>query len=144
MDTIQRQAIEAECRNLFLAFGRNLDDHNGEAAGKLFAPDAVWDRQGVLVKGPAAVSAVIAGMSPNRMMRHIFTNQVIDVIDEDHAEGRAYYMVYLHDSTGPEDEKLPRPLTGPERIGDYLNKFVRTPAGWRISYNSPRRIFAAR
>ncbi len=142
MDMQQRIIIEAECRNLVVGFGRGMDDGDAATASALFAADGVWDRQGVLVTGPQAICAAIEKRPKIRLTRHIFTNMLINVIDENHAEGRAYYMVYLHDGPPPDGGPLPRPLSGPERVGDYHNKFVRTPEGWRISYNAARRIFA--
>lgn len=142
MDINARLAIEAECRNLLIAFGRSLDDGDSAAAAELFAPDGVWDRQGVLVRGPEAVRAVIDQRPRGRVMRHIFTNMVIDVTDGGHAEGRAYYMVFIDEGNGASGDQIPRPLVGPERLGDYLNKFVRIGTCWRIAYNGAKRIFA--
>ncbi len=143
MDLQERLNIEAECRNLVLAFGRGMDDGDAAGAAALFAADGVWDRQGELVTGPQAIRAAIEKRPKYRLTRHIFTNLVINVIDGNRAEGRAYYTVYLHDGPPPDGGPLPRPLGGPERMGDYLNKFVRTAEGWRITYNAAKRIFAA-
>jgi hypothetical protein len=67
---------------------------------------------------------------------HVTTNILIDVIDEDHAKGRAYYSFY-YDGEG----RNPAPIVGPMAVGQYRDEFVRTDAGWRFSFREPNNIF---
>jgi len=141
MDTQTRLNIEAECHNVFVTYGHALDDANGAVAAAQFTTDGVWDRQGAVTRGADAIRKIIDSRPATRMTRHIFTNILIRVIDDNNAEGRAYYTVYAHESSEPDGGPMPRPFTGPQRVGDYMSTFVRTPQGWRLSAVVPKRIF---
>lgn len=143
MDQQTRLNIQNECYYLFVTYGNALDDANGAAAAACFAEDGEWDRQGNVRQGRAAIAAAIDERPATRVMRHVFTNINVTVVDENNATGRAYYLVYLHDGPGPDGGPLPRPLGKPERLGDYLAWYVRTPEGWRIKRVAPKRVFHA-
>ncbi len=64
-----------------------------------------------------------------RMSRHVCNNLLLDVVDDDHAEGVVYLTLYRHD--GEEGRKV-SPLEGPVLVGEYRDRFVRTAEGWRI------------
>ena len=140
MDATQRREIEADCRNLQLAWFRALDEGDADAGAALFAADCLWERPGATLRGPNAVKATMLDRAPGLLTRHVATNQLIDIIDADHAECRCYYLVFRHDS-GASAAPLPRPFEAPDRMGDYINKFVRTAQGWKISYAGRRNIF---
>jgi len=72
-----------------------------------------------------------------RMSRHVCNNLLLEVIDNDHAEGTVYLTLYRHD--GEEGRKL-SPLEGTAVVGEYRDRFVRTAQGWRFE---ERRIFVS-
>jgi len=138
MDGTTRE-IESECARLLIAFSHGLDDGDADGVASLFAADGVWDRQGTKISGAEAIRAAVRERPAGTVTRHHFTNIRVRVIDADHAESRAYYAVYRHVGSG---EPGPYPLAGPERVGDYVNRYRRTAEGWRITYNTARRLFA--
>lgn len=141
MDLRLKHEIESECRKLLFAYGRNLDEVNGEGLAELFASDGVWDRQGVVHRSRDEIRKTVRGREPNLVMRNIITNIVITVIDPLHAESHSYYSSYRHDAPGLGPDDLPRPMTSAAYVGEYINKFVRAPEGWRIVYHKANRIF---
>ena len=66
-----------------------------------------------------------------RISRHVCNNLLIDVIDEDHAESVVYLTLYRHDHEKP---KALAPLESPFMVGEYRDRFIRTPDGWRIAH----------
>jgi hypothetical protein len=72
-----------------------------------------------------------------RMSRHVCNNLLLQVIDDDHAEGTVYLTLYRHDG---EEGRRVSPLEGPVLVGEYRDHFVRTEEGWRFE---ERRIFTS-
>jgi hypothetical protein len=137
MNERDRQAIEQACARLVTAFHLHIDAFEHDAVLALFAPDAVWihPMAGPL-RGIAACKAYLDSKSTKPTAMHVTTNILIDVIDEDHAKGRAYYSFY-YDGEG----RNPAPIVGPMAVGQYRDEFVRTDAGWRFSFREPNNIF---
>lgn len=63
------------------------------------------------------------------MSRPVCSNLLIDVIDSDHSTGVVYFTLYRHDG---EKGRRTSPLDGPVVVGEYRDRFMRTPDGWRI------------
>jgi hypothetical protein len=64
---------------------------------------------------------------------------VIDVIDENHATGLCYLVVFNSDAEP--DASGARPMNLPSTIGEYHDTFRRTPRGWRIQTRRMQRVF---
>lgn len=131
MDHLQRLLIERECERLVTLYCHHVD--HGEAAkiADLFARDGVWAGPGVRMQGQEQLRDGFGAREANaaRMSRHVCNNLLIEVIDEDHAEGTVYLTLYRHD--GEEGRKV-SPLEGPVLVGEYCDRFVRTEEGWRF------------
>jgi hypothetical protein len=62
----------------------------------------------------------------------------IEAIDETHAAGISYCQVYryeMHDGSGP------APMSDPELLCEYRNRFEKRAEGWRIVTHEARHIF---
>ncbi len=133
MDTNERLLIERDCQRLVTEYC-HLVDH-GEAAqiAELFSEDGVWKSPEVTMNGQAEVKRGFAARQANakRMSRHVCNNFLLDVIDEDHAEGTVYLTLYRHDG---EPGRRTSPLEGPRMVGEYRDRFVRTSEGWRFAH----------
>ena len=109
-------------------------DH-GEAAriADLFAKDGAWRSPEVTMQGADEVRAGFERRQAQkgRMSRHVCNNLVVDVIDEDHAEGCVYLTLYRHD--GEEGRALSPMEDQPVLVGEYRDRFVRTSDGWRFA-----------
>jgi hypothetical protein len=143
--TIDLMTFEDEiaCRDLFIGFACGQDRGDGEAMANLFSADGVLHRPGSIVRGRAGIAAHFGRHHPGLVMRNVVTDFVVEAVDRDHARGSCYYVAYRHVDAARPPADLPRPLSEPTYIGDYLAEFVRTPDGWRIAYYTVRRVFQA-
>jgi hypothetical protein len=138
MTESERFAIEQACTRLVTAFHVHIDAFEHDAVIGLFAPDATWVHpMAGRLEGHAAFKAYLDSKSTQPTAMHMTTNILIEVIDENHARGRAYYAFY-YDGQG----RNPAPVTGPMAVGHYRDEFVRTDEdGWRFSFRQPTNIF---
>ena len=131
MDNAIRRVIEHACQHLSIAYAHTADFGHDAAFANLFTDDAVLETSLVQVRGKAEIEASMKKRPAELRSRHIITNMLIDVIDEDHARGLSYLSLYRH--VGPESlQSEPIDVSGPAIIGHYDDRFVRTPMGWRF------------
>ena len=134
-----RRDIEHECRQLILSITQFGDHREAEKAAALFAPDGSWLRGGVVYTGPDEIQKTYGHGSPTQVVRHINGGTVVTVVDEDHAESVTYYLA-INDDPGVEATP-PFPMRLPFSMGEWHDKFVRTPDGWRFAARATKRIF---
>ena len=141
MDAAERRAIIEDCRDLVIALV-HLDDHReyDRAVDELWMPDATWLRGGKLYTGREQIRASFDRATPTTVMRHLVVNTHVTVIDRDHAEGVSYYITYQNDP-GTTAPRFPLPLEAPFSMGEWHDKYVRTPAGWRFAAREVKRLF---
>lgn len=127
----RRLSIELECARLVARYCHLVDHGEASKIADLFTVDGVWTAPGVEMNGRAQLSAGFSAREQNtsRKSKHVCNNLLVDVIDEDHAEGTVYLTLYRHDSN---DTQAIAPLEGPVLVGEYRDRFVRTDAGWRF------------
>ena len=99
---------------------------------ELFSADGAWRGGPSVMEGQQQLREGFAERQANRerMSRHVCNNLLVDVVDADHANGVVYLTLYRHD--GDEDRRV-SPLPGPQIVGEYRDRFVRTPDGWRFA-----------
>lgn len=133
MDANQRMVIERECERLVTAYCHYVDHGEAERIAELFTEDGVWSSPEVTLDGNEQIRKAMAQRQANaaRMSRHVCNNFLVDVLDENHAEGTVYLTLYRHD--GKEGRTL-SPLEGPLMVGEYRDRFLRTSGGWRIAH----------
>lgn len=139
MDANERLKIEQECRDLVTKLNHYHDHRRAEEAAALFAEDGCWIRRGRPTRGPDLLASFQRGGT--RVNRHVGAATLITVLDENHAEGVTYYLA-LHHDPGTADAKLPLPFAPPTTMGEWHDKFVRTPHGWRFAQRETLRVFA--
>jgi len=132
MDLLKHLAIERACARLVTEYCHFVDHGEAERVADLFSEDGVWESPEVTMRGRDQVRKGFAMRQSDlkRMSRHVCNNLLIDVLDEDHAEGTVYLTLYRHD--GEEGRRF-SPLDQPELVGEYRDSFVRTDDGWRIA-----------
>jgi hypothetical protein len=140
MNDSERSTIEGQCRDLVVELCQLSDHGEREKSVDLFSLDGTWIRGGKPYKGREEMLSSFRG-SPTQVIRHLTSNILITVKDDSHAEGVTYYLAF-HNDPGTATPKLPLPLE-PFSLGEWHDKFVKTPSGWRIAHREVKRFFQA-
>lgn len=140
MNDSERRTIEQQCRDLVVQLCQLSDHGEREKSVDLFTADGTWIRGGKPFKGRAEMLQSFRS-SPTQVIRHLTSNILITVKDDNSAEGVTYYLAF-HNDPGTAEPKLPLPLE-PFSLGEWHDKFTRTPAGWRFSHREVKRFFQA-
>ena len=135
MEANERLSIERECERLVTRYCHYVDHGEAERIADLFTKDGSWCAPGISLQGHEEIRRGCAARQANRgrMSRHVCSNLLVDVINSDHATGVVYITLYRHDG---EEGRRTAPLDGPVAVGEYRDRFVRTPDGWRIAERS--------
>ena len=113
---------ERAIQRLMARYCHLVDDGAFDELAQLWADDAELALRGETATGPAAIVAIIAGLqTPERRGIHVGANAIIDV-EGDTARAESDF-VFLRREGGPDPQRF---------IGRYLDRFVRTPGGWRF------------
>lgn len=127
-ELVARESI----RNLVARYNSNGDSARFDAVLELFAPDAVMElHDGVFYEGIEQIKTIFTGTKANFAdfgqatgkpfyMRHSTTTHQIDLLDEDHANGRCYYSVIMPH--------------GLDHWGRYIDKYERRDGKWLFSH----------
>jgi|APSaa5957512535_1039671.scaffolds.fasta_scaffold274818_2 hypothetical protein len=140
MELAEQGLIEEECERLVITLVHHSDHGDLQKAVELFTADATWVRGGKPFTGHDQMLESFAAQSQTAVTRHLTSNIRISVADENNAAGVSYYMAMRHDPE-TDDAALPLPMNLPFSMGEYHDKFVRTPDGWRISHRVIKRVF---
>jgi hypothetical protein len=138
MNEEQRYAIEWDCQKLSRQYYHLMDQRNYDDAVMLFLADVHWEIMGLDLRGRKAVRDAFSGLTDSTI-RHVLTNTVVDVIDEDNATSVSYVTIYVEKGF-PDDG--PIPFEGPNRLGENHDRLVRTEEGWRIAHRTGQLPFA--
>lgn len=133
MNTSERLAIEAECARIINRFVWYADSGDYEKTIALFTPDCQFGYDGgTLYEGHDGLRSLfeMIGTSQHKSV-HLTTNILVDVIDENNAESRAFSQIYNGDAPPDADGNLP-PLS-PFTIMRFDGAFRRTDEGWLAS-----------
>ncbi len=140
VDDEERRRIERECREIMVRMGQHLDSGRFEEFVDFFTDDARWRRRGKELKGRDAILAQVRKRSPTLILRHVFTNFVVDVHDGNHAHCQAYMLGFRYDNG--KVVSSPPPFRDANRaLWIYHDDLVRTEAGWKVARRSAERIF---
>jgi ketosteroid isomerase-like protein len=82
-----RRGIEWDCAQILTRFINALDDGDYETMASLMAPDGVWRRPDGDAVGPDGLLTDLNNRPRNLLIRHVISNTVIDVVDENFADG---------------------------------------------------------
>ena len=132
MDIAQRMEIERECERLIAQYCHYVDHDEAAKIADLFTIDGVWTNVNITMNGHDKIRAGFQKRQDNRrrMSRHVCTNTLIDVINENEAVGTVYMTLYFHDGE-PGRELSPTDCL--QKLGEYRDRFVKTEQGWRFS-----------
>ncbi len=114
---------ERAIQRLMACYCQLVDDGAFDELTQLWADDAELALRGETATGPVAIVAVIAALqTPERRGLHVGANAIIDV--EGDTARSASDFVFMRREGGPD------PIV--KFIGRYIDRFVRTPDGWRF------------
>lgn len=122
-----RLRIEAECHRLSVAFAAGVDHRRYEDVASLFAPDAVYRSGSGTFIGPAGVLSYLQTRPQDRVARHVLSNHLVTVMSDTEAIGGCVFTYYAQEAGTPSAQV---PLIG---VGDYDDRYVLTPEGWRFA-----------
>jgi hypothetical protein len=123
---MDRMHDEHAIQRLLTQYNRCLDDGRIEALVELFADDGRLKSMGKDAVGRAAIGAFFGLGSPRPAKvsgQHVLSNILIDW-DGDEASAVSDFTYIRRSAAGASSIVL---------AGRYLDRFVRTPAGWRFS-----------
>lgn len=127
----EQAEIKIACEDLSEQYADYLDAKDYNALSTLFAADGLWEVLGNRMVGPAAVARYWKDRTdvwaPGHGRVHQMTNQVVTVLDRDHAIGRSTVIIYFFDAQAKEKQSL-----SPTLIARNQDEYVRTAGGWKF------------
>lgn len=140
LSPMNRMMAEQACRSLVVqaALLTDAQDHEGFAA--LFTEDGVLLRPGAqALQGRAAISDSYRARPAERITRHLISNT--HVVLESGTRARATSSVLLWSGLANEaDGPIGRPAQARQVVGEFEDRFVLTPDGWRLHRREARFI----
>jgi hypothetical protein len=131
-----RRAIEWDCAATVLRLFGAMDALQYDRVAGAFTPDGVWHRAGKALRGRAQIVAAMNERPMDRLVRHIITNVVVDVVDERRATGSCYVTAY----GGPLSDGPPA-LNAPWLVLTATHVFAASDEGWKIAESTIVRDF---
>ena len=134
MDDLQRLLAEAACRDLVIAAADAADSQDWPRLAACFAADATLVRPGgVELRGREAILASYAGKDPDRLTQHLISNQSVAMTADGSVACRSKVLLWsgrLSDALTPKG----RPADALQQVGEFVDRMVATPEGWRIAH----------
>lgn len=141
MNRKKEREIERDISKALSQYYCDVDQRNYERAAALYTEDAKWQSLGVLLNGREEILLALYEGLADGTIRHIKTNAVVHVMDENHAEARWTNTVYYRAEKRIEDQEDPLSLEGPHRVQDFIAKFMRRDNQWLIYNRDSKLIF---
>lgn len=120
-------------RQLLARYNLSGDRLRLDELAATFAPDGVLDTGGAVLEGRAGIAAGLAGVGggkdakpapagavPLTLVRHHLTTSHVEMTGPDSATGRSYFHVYTD--------------IGPDHMGVYVDRYVKTDGRWLIAH----------
>ena len=140
MDEDRTLAIEWQCAKVLTHYYNLVDQGEFDSAVALFTSDVVWSMDGDEYRGHDGNLSGMHKLLDESLIRHVISNIVVTVIDEDHAEAVTYLVVYCYPKQDVADGKLE--TVAANRFSEVVNQLVRTEDGWRISRREIKNVMA--
>lgn len=141
MDSVIERGIEWDCQKTWLRYYQHVDHHEFEKAVELFTEDVTWKLMGLDLKGRDELLEALYGALGNDTTRHVLTNVVVNVIDENNAEAHAYNTIYYSREGRREDMDGPFQFEGPHRLVDHHAELRRVGDQWQIAARGGQGVF---
>ena len=139
MNTATEQEIQWECKQMLARYYNHVDHGEFEEGAHIFAPDVEWRWREWVVNGRENMLKDLKFALTRVHIRHLITNTVIKVIDDDHATSLSYVTIYTHKNECADDGSAP--YEGPDYINELHDKLVRLDDGWHIAQRHIKTAF---
>lgn len=138
MDALERLLAEQDCRHLVVRAAAHADNNEPDAFAALFTDDAVLARPGAEpLQGREAIRAAYAKRPADRISRHLLAQTLLTFEGPGIAQGRTIVQVW-NGSTATPDGPQGRQAQPRLLVGEFDDRFVLTPQGWRIARREAR------
>jgi hypothetical protein len=141
MDADEERGIEWDCQKLVRQYYSHVDQREFDKAVQLFTPDVEWYSMGVNLHSRDDILEALKPALGTGTIRHVVTNMVVKVVDENHAESDFYHTIYYQAEAEFETHDGPIPFEGPHRTHDQHDWYVRTDDGWKIEKRVSYMVF---
>jgi len=141
MNADEEMIIEWECQKLMRRYYHHVDHYEYDEAILLFAPDVDWLGLGVKLDGRQEVLKGLHGGLGSGTIRHILTNVIVTVIDENHAKASAYNTLYSSPDIRYDLHDGPINFRTATQIVEQWDELTRMDEGWRISKRRGEAVF---
>jgi hypothetical protein len=129
--TADRAAIQRDIEQMIYRFFLHLDEQQYDELSAMMAPDGTWLRNNVSLKGPAGVREAMRTRPVGFTTRHLITNVIVDIVDDDHADVTYYMTVFVHSGDAKPAGAVKMDL--PMHVSIFRQKVVRVAGAWRIA-----------
>lgn len=140
LSPMNRMIAEQACRDLVVQAAILTDAQNHEDFAALFADDGVLVRPGAEpLQGHRAIFDSYRSRPAGRITRHLISNTLVALESETKARATSCVVLWsglANDAAGP----FGRPAQARQVVGEFEDRFVLTPSGWRIHRREARFI----
>lgn len=138
----ERRNIEQACAALSIDYCEIVDAKDYARLREIFAGDALYYSPAApdkLIRGADEIIAYLSHIPGSLVTQHLACNIRIQAESADAAAGSCKILLLTSDGNTPETPEG-RKAAEKQRIGVYRDRYVRTPAGWRIAERSGRTL----
>jgi len=134
----QQISDRIEIDELLARYARALDYKNFGELDLIFTADATFDAGGLgAPTGPAAIRSMIEGTIGHLdATQHLVGKSIMEFADDGESAEVRTYLISQHIR-----ESAPGPVKHYFLGGEYFDRVVRTPDGWRIAYRRLDRMW---
>lgn len=135
---LQQISDRIEIDELLARYARALDYRNFGELDLIFTVDATFDAGGLgAPTGPAAIRSMIEGTIGHLdATQHLVGKSIMEFADDGASAEVRTYLISQHIR-----ESAPGPVKHYFLGGEYFDRVVRTPDGWRIAYRRLDRMW---
>lgn len=139
----QQIEIEQEIECLIGQLYWYIDHRQFTDAVQIYMENAELVAMDVTMRGQDEILKALIPALGTATIRHVATNLIVTVKDQDHASCDFYTTVYYASDVAFETTRHPISLNGPLRTHDINDEWKRTEQGWKIAQRIGHTIFHA-
>jgi hypothetical protein len=140
MTDIERHLAEMACSRLILQYAEAVDRYDHDTVMSLYCSDATYYAPTGTLRGKNELRRYFDAKSRTPRGLHIYTNILIDVLDQHNATGTSAVSFYF-DATPP--TAGPSPMTPPSVLTRVYDRFRVEQGAWRFSERRVQVLFGA-